>query len=471
MIVSCPYELIFMSKRVIIKLLNGDLPVDFNWNVDVHPDVPPLNICPLDPSAEQIENMRFVSEDLRDGLHGIPEYPTVDGMMQYLALLYKLGINNFTVGIYPGEANKINASIQSVLSLMHNKYKNATPIVLTLASEAGIKWIAECKKINPRLHAIVFMGTAPSRLLVEEWSKSFILERLGWAVKEATQKYHIDVIGATEHTTQTPPDFLHDIINTVVTNGAKYFCIADTIGIARPLGVARIIRFTKQVLAQMSATDVIVDWHGHDDLGNGQANAMMAIASGAGRIHAVARGIGERAGNTRMESVLLNCVEILKEQNAVIPWKMKLLHNVLSAYDSLTQNPRPTHGPLGLRSFSTSLGIHTAAMLKARLLVRMAKRQKLPALAVKLEHMSQKIYSALDPHAVGRKHEIHVGPWSGKSTVQLAYLNLGSDPKELTEELIAMVLTTVKQLGRELTQEELTKLLNHNHNHTIPELS
>lgn len=450
-----------MSKRIIEKLLNGDLPVDFNWNIDLHPDVPPLKICPLEPSVQQIEKIELVSEDLRDGLHGIPEYPTVEGMIQYLALLYELGVRNFTVGIYPGEANKIDASIKSVLSIMHKKYTKATPIVLTLASETGLSWIADCKKINPKLNAIIFMGTAPSRLLVEEWNKSYILERLGWAVREATQKYHINVIGATEHTTQTPPDFLRDIIKTVVTSGAKYFCIADTIGMARPTGVARIVNYTRHILDILHAKDVIIDWHGHDDLGNGQANAMTAIACGAKRIHTVARGIGERAGNTRMESVLLNCVEILKEQNTPIPWNMKKLHTILSTYDTLTQNPSPTHGPLGTRSFSTSLGIHTAAMLKAKILVYTARRMKQKNLAVKLEHMSQRIYSALDPHDVGRKHEIHVGPWSGKSTIQLAYMELGNDPKELTEELILMVLTTVKRLGRELTKEELVKLLNH----------
>jgi len=460
-----------MSKKIIEKLLNGDLPIDFNWNADTHRQVAPPVPFPLEPTTKQVATIEIVSEDLRDGLHGIAQYPTVSGMIEYLSLLYTLGIRNFTVGIYPGNANKIDASIKLVLSKMREKFPKATPIVLTIATKEGVAWIASCKKINSRLNAIIFMGTAPSRLLVEEWKKTYILDRLRWAVKEATKKYHIGVIGATEHTTQTPPEFLRDIIQTVVESGAKYFCIADTIGIARPVGVTRIISFTRRVLDDIGAKDVVIDWHGHDDLGNGQGNAMTAIASGAQRIHTVARGIGERAGNTRMESVLLNCVEILKENRRSIPWNMKMMHTVLSTYDTLTQNPAPMYGPLGKRSFSTSLGIHTAAILKARLLAQSAKRMKQKNLAIKLETMAQKIYSALDPHAVGRKHEIHVGPWSGKSTVQLAYLELGNDPHELTEELIVMVLTTVKQLGRELAKDELIKLLNHNHADIIPEPS
>lgn len=446
-----------MNNSVIDKLLNGKLPVDFNWNNDEHADVPSFRNFSIEPTLRQVKNITFVSEDLRDGLHGIGEYPSTDGMMKYIYFLHELGIQNFTIGIYPGIDNKIDTAIKATLHSLAKNISTAIPIVLTMASKEGISWIAECKKINPNLTAIIFMGTAPSRLLVEEWDTSYILERLSWAISEAVNRHNITVIGATEHTTQTPPDFLRKIITTIVKNGARYFCIADTIGIARPVGVARIIKFTRSVLEEVHANNVQIDWHGHDDLGNGLANAMTAIANDADRIHTVARGIGERAGNTRMESVLLNCAEILKEHNQLIPWKVSLLSKILDEYDLLTQNAPPSHGPLSIRAFRTSLGIHTAAMLKAQLLVRSASRKNEKKLAENLTQMARRIYSAIDPASVGRKHEIHVGPWSGRSTVRLVALQMGYNPDDVTDETVHLVLTTAKRLGRELKNKELAK--------------
>src|SRR3989344_5694 len=97
-----------MSKKIIEKLLNGDLPTDFNWNTDDHPSILRLAMAPMEPTAKQAGDITIVSEDLRDCLHGIPEYPSVESMTTYVSLLYKLGIRNFTVGIYPGEANRID---------------------------------------------------------------------------------------------------------------------------------------------------------------------------------------------------------------------------------------------------------------------------------------------------------------------------------------------------------------------------
>lgn len=452
-----------MSSELLLSLLSGTLPLDFNWNSEPHTySVIPKHMPP-EPTHSQITAVEIVSEDLRDGLHGISHYPVIGDLLEYVGVLYRLGIRSMTVGIYPGEGNKINATIQALLSTMAVDFPQVTPIVLAPANEKALEWLAECKRLNRKLHGLIFMGTAPSRLLVEEWQKEYVLKKLAWAIKTAVNVYDIDVIGATEHTTQTPPDFLRDIIRTAVENGAQYFCIADTIGLARPVGTARIIHFVKKVLKDLNAKHVKIDWHGHNDLGNGTANAMVAIAAGADRVHTVARGIGERAGNTNMEAVILNCAEILGEADKKLPWDISVLSEVLSVYDRITATPPPSHGPLSTRAFRTSLGIHTAAMLKAELVAIEAKKERKDKLAVHLQKMARKIYSALDPNTIGRNHEIHVGPWSGKSTVKLVYLQQGHDPETLTEELTELVLTTAKKLGRELTVEELRKLLHNNH--------
>ncbi|OGG04940.1 hypothetical protein A2Z33_06620 [Candidatus Gottesmanbacteria bacterium RBG_16_52_11] len=450
-----------MPVSTLIKLVNGQLLTDFNWNSDPDPDSPIPEVIPPEPSLSQVQSLQIVAEDLRDGLHGIAEYPAAERMASYIDLLAQLGISIITVGIYPGSNSKLDSTIKILLSYLAKNHPRITPVILVLADPKSIRWANSCKTLNRRTRALIFMGTAPSRLLVEEWDRDYILENLAAAVKTASKTYKLDVIGATEHTTQTPPDFLRDIISTVVKNGARHFCIADTVGIARPVGTNRIIRFSRDVLTAVNAPNVALEWHGHNDLGNGQANAMTALGSGVRRIHCVARGIGERAGNTRLESVLLTAGEILHEHRKPVPWRMRRLHDVLSAYSDLTKMPEPQHGAMGKRAFATSLGIHSAAILKAEELYDEAKRRKMKQLAIRLKKMSQTIYSAVDARRVGRKQEIHVGPWSGKSTVRLALRYMSYTKWKPDDKTIDLVLTTAKQLGRELTDMELLKLINH----------
>jgi 2-isopropylmalate synthase len=441
------------------KLENGEIPLDFNWQRDPHPNSPVTRYLKAEPDSQQAGRVKIVAEDLRDGLHGVAEYPQLDHMISYVDALAGLGVDIMTVGIFPGEGNKVDRTIKGLLGKMRDEHPEVTPIVLSQASEAALNWLGDCKQINDKLNAIVFLGTAPSRLLVEEWSQKFILDKLAWAVNYATNKLGVDVVGATEHTTQTPPDFLKKIIDVQVQNGAKCFCIADTIGIARPPGAYRLVSYVKGVLNEIGANDVLVDWHGHRDLGNDVGNAMAAIAAGADRVHTVARGIGERSGNTQMEAVMLNLNMIMAEEGLNVPWDLSRLSDVVEAYGIMVKVPAPEHGPMSKRSRKTSLGIHTAAILKAMDLAREAAQLGKNELSQKLGEMAQTIYSAVDPNLIGRKHEISVGPWSGSSTVRLAVLTMGGDPKKLAESEIQRVLDTAKQLGRELTVNELQGLL------------
>ncbi|MFH1407717.1 MAG: hypothetical protein ABIJ36_01805 [Patescibacteria group bacterium] len=448
-----------MANSIIEKLINKEIPVDFSWNAELHNKTKILLNIPAEPTISQIQNLEIVSDDLRDGLHGVSEYPKPSEMLRYLVKLKSLGIKRAIVGIYPGEKNKIDRAIRTLLSGMAKKTPTITPIVLCLATENSVRWVAELKKIHPDIQALVFMGSAPSRLMVEEWEPEYVINKLSQAIKMCVDEYNIEVIAATEHTTQTPPEFLEKIIIAAIENGAKSFCIADTIGIARPIGTYRLVTFVKNILKEIGAEDIPLEWHGHRDLGNDTANTLTAIASGVQRVHTVARGIGERAGNTPLENILLNCHLILQENNLKSKWKLEKLMGVLRAYNKLVNVSPPSHGPLAERFGATSLGIHTAAIYKAKMLSANANGLELKELAKKLDRMSRQIYSAVDPNTVGETTIAYVGPWSSVNSVRLAYLLMGKDPNTLTEEKVNKVLETAKNLERELTKNELIKLL------------
>lgn len=451
------------ERETIERLSSGELPVDFNWNAERHPRVAiPVRIS-SEPTPGQARKVILVSEDLRDGLHGVPKQPALVKRIEYVGQMYDLGIRSMTVGIFPGtEGSKIDRTTRGLLAEMKTSFPEVTPIVLTLARQDAIDWTLKCKAINPRLTSIAFMGTAPSRLLVEGWSQELIEQKLAWLVRELV-KGEVDVIGATEHTTQTPPDFLERIIRTQVLNGANRVCLADTIGWIRPIGAVRLTGFVRGILHEMGRDDVIIDWHGHRDTGNEVGNALAAISAGAEAVHVVARGVGERSGNTSMEAVMINLAKIVEEGGQRVGWDLSKLDKVLAMYSKMVGVETPQHGPLSANAFRTTVGIHTAAILKAEQLAQEAGRQGKSELKRRLEEMSRTVYAGVDAEKVGRKLEVAVGPYSGASTVRLAASHLGIEAGSLSDGLIQTVLDTAKNLDAELTEEQLKTLLHNNH--------
>ncbi|MFE7437615.1 hypothetical protein ACIPH4_07255 [Streptomyces tendae] len=431
-----------------------DVPTNFNWNTDEDPLVPIPEHVPGEPSAAQVTGAQLLSECLRDGLQGISGYPSVEQMIRYLRLLADFGITYATVGIYPGSDHPLGATMKELLTRMRDEVPTVVPSVLSMCSEDSLAWTAECKEVHPALEAVVFMGSAPSRRLAQGWPLDFVLDKLNMFIRK-TVGMGIPVVGGTEHSTQTPPGDLRAIIRTQVASGAYRIVLADTIGIVRPAGAYRIVRFARDELASLGVPGMGIDWHGHRDTGNALANAMMAIAAGADRIHVVSRGVGERSGNASLEEVALNFAAVLQEAGLPVPWRLTGLLRLLSSYEDLVDVRTPDFGVLGRRYSHTSSGIHADAILKAHGLADEAREKGNTALEGKLREMARTVYSSIDPVTVGGSMSAAVGPWSGKSSVRLAQLNSGRDPRTISPETVDRVLARAAELGRELTAEEL----------------
>ncbi len=246
-------------------------------------------------------------------------------------------------------------------------------------------------------------------------------------------------------------------MEAAVESGATEFCIADTIGIANQAATYNIVKFVKEKLHKLNADYVLVHWHGHEDMGNGLGNAFSAIKAGVDKIHTVAWGIGERAGNTGMEGVMLNLQAILKKGCFETPWKMDELWNVLVAYCKLTGTEIPLHGIMSENSEVSQLGIHAAAGYKSLLIAEQARANGDEELADFLEAKTRTIYTAVDANLVGKKLGIAIGPLSGTSNVKLlAKLN---DLKEPSESTIKTLLEKAKNEKRTLLLQESIQML------------
>jgi len=440
-----------------LSLIHDSL-LEFNWNYASHPKISKVSPFLAQPTPEQCANIELVAEDLRDGLQGAMRYPTVDEMLEYINLLHSFGITRLSLGVFSGTRNKLDYTIKSLLREVYKHYPNIIPIVACPITKQAMDWALTCKKAHPNVQVSFFMGMSGLKCIAEGWTKGYVLNEMEKAFKWA-QSNSIRTLGVIENATQANPDFIKDVILTQVKNGATAIIIADTVGIARPVAVARIIQFVKQILKSIDAEYVGIEWHGHRDLGNDMQNTFTAIACGVKSIHTVARGIGERAGNTRLESVVLNLYQIAKESGYAVPWDLSKLLNILQLYDKIADLPPPIHGPLGNHFNYTNVGTHCSAILHLLQKADDAEKNKSKIKALWFRKKAQNIYNAFDMDVLGiNSISIGVGPFSGKSSVLLAHKLLTGKKKNLSLIKINKVLTYAKKIRRVMSMDELLRL-------------
>src|SRR5699024_2847509 len=122
------------------------------------------------------------------------------------------------------------------------------------------------------------------------------------AVRYAS-KYFSEIEFSLEDASRTEPEFMYRVIDEAIRAGAKVINLPDTVGFASPENFGAM--FTN-VRENVSASDkVMLSTHCHNDLGMATANALAAIKGGADQVEGTINGIGERAGNTALEEVVL----------------------------------------------------------------------------------------------------------------------------------------------------------------------
>ena len=189
-------------------------------------------------------------------------------------------------------------------------------------------------------------------------------------------------------------------------------------------------------MAELGA-DVGIDWHGHRDRGMGLINALIAAAqAGATRLHGTALGVGERAGNTEMDLLLVN-LKLMPARSTTTcrPWPS----TAASPSEAMRRpDPRATTRCSASDAFETGTGVHAAAVIKAY--------KKGDA------WLADRVYSGVPAGMFGLEQVIKVGPMSGKSNVAWVLERHGV---EATDDAVQAVLDLAKETPRLLSDEEV----------------
>ena len=293
----------------------------------------------------------------------------------------------------PGDWEGVNLIAQNI--------KNSTIASLARCHPDDIEQAWEAIKVakDSRIHVF----TSTSEIHMEHMlrkSKDEILKDTKESVKYA-KKLCEDVEFSAQDATRTDKDFLIEVLKTAVKEGATTINVPDTVGYATPQDYLELLT---QVYEQVKGgnEDVIISTHCHNDLGLAVANSLTAINAGARQIEGAINGIGERAGNTSTEEIIM-AVKTRQDQFGVdIKAETTEIFETSRLVSKLTGYPvQFNKAVVGKNAFSHESGIHQHGYLR-----------------------NTSTYEIMSPDSVGQEAKIILGKHSGRAGFKDALNNL-----------------------------------------------
>ncbi len=242
--------------------------------------------------------------------------------------------------------------------------KNASVCGLSRAVKNDIKVAGEALAYakKPRIHTGI--GTSDSHIKFKfKSNREEIIERAYEAVKYA-KSFTEDVEFYAEDAGRTDNEYLARVCEVAIKAGATVLNIPDTTGYCLPSEYGAKIKYLKEHVKNIDKA--IISCHCHNDLGLATANSIEGIINGARQIECTINGIGERAGNTALEEVVM----ILK-QHPYLNFDTNINTKHLYAMSQLVSkhmgiSPQPNKAIVGANAFAHSSGIHQDGVIKRR---------------------------------------------------------------------------------------------------------
>ena len=273
--------------------------------------------------------------------------------------LESLGVNIIEAG-FPMSSPGDFRSVQEIGKLL----KKVTVCGLSRAVQTDIKTAAEALETAkyPRIHT--GLGTSDSHIKYKfQSTREKVLERAVAAVKYAKQ-FVEDVEFYAEDAGRTDNDYLAQVCEAVIKAGATVLNIPDTTGYCLPDEYGAKIKYLKENVKGIERAKLST--HCHNDLGMATANTVAGIQNGATQIECTINGIGERAGNTSLEEVVM----VLK-QHSYMGFDTTINTRMLYPMSQLVSEKmgvliQPNKAIVGSNAFAHSSGIHQDGVIKRR---------------------------------------------------------------------------------------------------------
>ena len=297
---------------------------------------------------------------LRDGEQSLGITLNVNEKLEISRQLVKLGVDIIEAG-FPASSPGDFESVRTIA----REIKGVSICGLTRAVEKDIDVCAEALREaeQPRIHT----GIAVSPVHMERklgLTPHQVIEASVAAVKRA-KKYVSDVEFYAEDAFRSEPAYLVKIIEKVIEAGATVVNLPDTVGYATPWEYGNLIAFVMENVGNIDRA--IVSIHCHNDLGMATANSLAGIKAGATQLEGTINGIGERAGNTSLEEVIMAIYTQPKSYGVDLSINTREIASTSRLVSRITGVPIPSHKAIvGSNAFMHASGIHQDGVLKER---------------------------------------------------------------------------------------------------------
>lgn len=362
-----------------------------------------------------MSRIKIFDTTLRDGEQSPGCSMNLAEKLQVASQLERLGVDIIEAGFAissPGDFE----SVKSIAGLV----KNCSVASLSRALEKDIDcaWDAVKHAADPRIHT--FIATSPVHMEYKlKMSPEQVIERTAAMVKHAA-KYTSNIEFSCEDAMRSDPDFLVRVCDAAIKNGAKVLNIPDTVGYTTPNEMRAMIEYLIKNVPDSDKVEFSV--HCHNDLGMAVANALGGVLGGALQIECTVNGLGERAGNTSLEEVVMAMNtrpdlygELPRIDTKQIYRTSKLVYNIIG-------QSAPNNKPIvGANAFAHESGIHQHGVLA-----------------------NKSTYEIMTPESVGiQKNQMVLGKHSGKHAFSERLKELGY---ELTDDQIIDAFGKFKEL-------------------------
>ena len=351
---------------------------------------------------------------LRDGEQSPGATLNLAEKLEIARQLARLGVDVIEAGFAiasPGDFEAVSRIAQEVGQL------DQAPIIASLAraqkGDIDRAWGAVQSARRPRIHT--FLATSDIHLEYKlKMSRGDCIEAAGDMVQYA-RRMCADVEFSPEDAGRSDAEFLYQVCSVAVQAGATTLNIPDTVGYLTPSEYYNMIAGLAARVPGVKEGRIVLSTHCHNDLGMATANTLAGVLAGARQVEVTVNGIGERAGNTSLEEVVM-ALHTRKPVYAPVWCKVDTTQLVRASkmVSAMTSIPvQPNKAIVGANAFAHEAGIHQDGMLKNAL-----------------------TYEIMRPESVG---------WNATNLV----LGKHSGRAALTDRL--------KQMGYDLTREELDK--------------
>jgi 2-isopropylmalate synthase len=306
------------------------------------------------------KNIKIFDTTLRDGEQTPGAKLNTSEKLLIAKMLERLGVDIIEAGFPISSPEDFN-SVQTI----SQNIKDSQICALARANPKDIECAAQAlnKAVSPRIHTGI--GTSDTHIKHKfNSTREKIIEKGFQAVKYA-KKFVEDVEFFAEDAGRTDNVFLAQVCEKMIEAGATVINIPDTTGYCLPHEYGEKIKFLVNNVKNIHKATI--SCHCHDDLGLATSNSIFGILNGAQQIECTINGIGERAGNTSLEEIVM----ILK-QHKNLGYETSINSKYLCEISKLVSetmsiNVQPNKAIVGANAFSHSSGIHQDGVLKSRI--------------------------------------------------------------------------------------------------------